>query len=158
ALGCSSRKEFCSRFRGVNAATQCDLDRLNKWMQGRSLPRAPSVYADFATVIGTTKPGRWVADCSLEAFAAALAARTGVDAATLTVRDNGSRRGTARAAGLFGGVATLAGAFAAYSPSWSPHFRGQLLRGALRLAAGRSGALVATYGESFAGRDVLLTA
>jgi hypothetical protein len=29
----------------VNQATQCDLGRLNKWMQGRSPPRAASVYA-----------------------------------------------------------------------------------------------------------------
>src|SRR5215475_6468444 len=36
ALGCSSRKEFCARFRNVNKTTQCDLDRLSKWMQGRS--------------------------------------------------------------------------------------------------------------------------
>jgi hypothetical protein len=158
ALGCNSRKEFCTRFRAVNPATQCDLDRLNKWMQGRSLPRASSVYADLAAVIGTKHPGRWIAECSLEAFAAELAARTGIDAATLAVPDSLSRRGNTRAAGLFGGVATLAGAYAAYSPAWSPHFRGRLLRGALRLAAGRSGALVAAYCESIAGRDVLLTA
>ena len=139
ALGCNSRKELCARFRSVNPATQCDLDRLNKWVQGRSLPRASSVYADFAAVIGTAKPGRWVADCSLEEFAAELAARTGVDAATLAMPDSLSRRGNPRAAGLFGGIATLTGAFAAYSPAWSPHFRGRLLRGALRLAPGRAG-------------------
>jgi hypothetical protein len=33
-LGCSSRKEFCARFRSVNPATQCDIDPLNKWVQG----------------------------------------------------------------------------------------------------------------------------
>ena len=46
ALGYTSRKELCARFRAVNPATQCDLDRLNKWVQGRALPRAASVYAD----------------------------------------------------------------------------------------------------------------
>ncbi|MBL8839892.1 MAG: hypothetical protein JNL66_26785 [Alphaproteobacteria bacterium] len=158
ALGCSSRKEFCARLRSANPATHVDLDRLNKWMQGRSLPRAPSVYADLAAAIGTTRPGQWIAESSLEDFTAELAARTGVDIAGLVVPDGLARRGNARAAGLFGGVATLAGAFAAYSPAWSPHYRGRLLRGALRLAAGRAGALLATYGESFAGRDVRLTA
>jgi hypothetical protein len=158
ALGCNSRKELCARFRNVNAATQCDLDRLNKWVQGRSLPRASSVYADFAAVIGTANPGRWVAECSLEAFAAELTARTGVDPATLAISDSLSRRGNPRAAGLFGGVAMLTGAFAAYSPAWSPHFRGRLLRGALRLASGRSGALIATYTEFLMGRDLHLTA
>ena len=158
ALGCSSRKEFCARFRHVNQTTQCDLERLNKWVQGRSLPRASSVYADLAAVIGTANPGSWIADCSLEAFAAELTACTGVDATTLAIPDSLSRRGDPRAVGLFGGVATLTGAFAAYSPSWSPHFRGHLLRGALRLATGRSGALVATYTESLIGRDVHFTA
>lgn len=158
ALGCNSRKEFCARLRRANPATQVDLDRLNKWMQGRSLPRAPTVYGDLAAAIGTTRPGQWIAESSLEDFTAELGARTGVDIASLVLPDSQARRGNARTAGLFGGVATLAGAFAAYSPAWSPHFRGRLVRGALRLAAGRGGALVATYGEVFAGRDVRMTA
>jgi hypothetical protein len=158
ALGCSSRKELCARFRGVNPSTQCDLDRLNKWVQGKSLPRAASVYADFAAVIGTSKPARWIADCSVEDFAAELAERTGVDASTLAVPHNPALRASPRITGLFGGVATLSGTFAAYSPAWSPHFHGRLLRGALRLSPGRSGALIATYTESLFGRDVRLTA
>lgn len=158
ALGCGSRKEFCARLRAVNPATQVDLDRLNKWMQGRSLPRAPSVYADLAAAIGSPRPGQWIADCTLEDFRTELAQRTGVDIASLMIPDSQARGGNMRAAGLFGGVATLAGAFAAYSPAWSPHFRGRLLRGALRLAAGRGETLVATYGESFAGRDLRMTA
>ena len=157
-LGCSSRKEFCARFRRVNPATQCDIDRLNKWVQGRSLPRASSVYADFAGVIGSPQSGRWVADCSLEEFAAELTARTGVDAATLATPDSLSPRGNPRATGLFGGVAMLTGTYTADSPAWSPHFRGRLLRGALRLSAGRSGSLIASYSESLIGRDVRLTA
>jgi hypothetical protein len=158
ALGCSSRKEFCARFRAANAATQCDPDRLSKWVQGRSLPRAPSVYADFAAVIGTAKSGRWVADCSPEEFAAELIARTGVDAATVALPDSLSRPGKSHAAGLLGGAATLTGAFAGYSPVWSPQYHGRVLRGALRLASSRSGALIATYAESFFGRDMHLTA
>lgn len=158
ALGCNSRKELCARFRRVNAATLCDLDRLNKWMQGRSLPRAVSVYADLAAVIGTKHPGRWVAECSQEEFAAELIARTGVDAATLAAPDSLSRRSNPRAAGLLFGVSTLAGAFAAYSPAWSPQFHRRLVRGALRLAPGKSGTLVATYTESYLGRHLHMTA
>lgn len=158
ALNCNSRKEFCARFRAVNPATQCDLDRLSKWVQGRSLPRASSVYADLALVIGSAKSGRWLADCSPEEFAAELIACTGVDAATLALPDSLSRRGNPRAAGLLGGTATLTGAFAAYSPVWSPPYHGRLLRGALRLAPGRGGALIAAYTESFFGRDMHLTA
>lgn len=157
ALGCGSRKEFCARFRKANPATECDLERLNKWVQGRSLPRAASVYADLGAVIGTAKPGRWIADCSLEDFAAELAACTGADAATLVASGGVASRAVTRAAGLFGGVATLAGAFAAYSPGWSPHFRGHLIRGALRLKPGRNGTLIATYAEALVGRVARLT-
>jgi len=103
ALGCDSRKEFCARFRSVNRASQCDLDRLNKWMQGRSLPRAASVYADLAAVIGTAKPGRWVAESSLEEFAAELTSLTGADAAALAIPDNLSRRNNPLLVGLFWG-------------------------------------------------------
>jgi hypothetical protein len=129
ALGCGSRKEFCARFRSVNRTTQCDLDRLNKWIQGRSLPRAASVYADLAAVIGSAKSGHWAAECSPEQFAAELLACTGADAAMLARSDGAARRVAPRAPGLFGGVSTLTGAFAAYSPAWSPHFRDRLLRG-----------------------------
>jgi hypothetical protein len=62
-----------------------------------------------------------------------------MDTATLAVSDSLARRANPRAAGLFGGIATLSGTFAAYSPAWSPHFHGRLLRGALRLSPGRSG-------------------
>jgi hypothetical protein len=158
ALGCGSRKELWARFRKANPGTECDLERLNKWMQGRSLPRAASVYTDFGMVIGSAKPGHWIADCSLEDFAAELALRTGADLPTLAASGGAPVRGTPRAAGLFGGIATLAGAFAAYSPAWSPHYRGRLIRGALRLEPRRSGELIATYAESVLGQDVRLTA
>jgi hypothetical protein len=36
----------------------------------------------IAAVIGMAKPRRWIADCSVEEFAAELTARTGVEAAT----------------------------------------------------------------------------
>ncbi|HEY4251344.1 MAG TPA: hypothetical protein VGM87_09085 [Roseomonas sp.] len=158
ALGCGSRKELYARFRKANPATECDLERLHKWMQGRSLPRAASVYTDFAAVIGTAKPGHWIADSSLEDFAAELALRTGADIATLAVPGGVPARSSRRTAGLFGGIATLAGSFAAYSAAWSPHYHGRLIRGALRLEAHRSGALIAAYAEAVAGRAVRLTA
>ncbi|WP_426959570.1 hypothetical protein [Muricoccus radiodurans] len=154
AIGCASRKAFCARFREVNPATQCDLERLNKWMQGRSLPRASSVYADLAAVIGSTKPGSWIAGCSVEEFAAELAACTGAQAPA--VPDIPARRAEPRPTGLFGGTAGLAGAFAAYSLAWSPRYRGSLIRGSLRLQPDGRGRLVATYAENLLGRLVQL--
>jgi xanthosine utilization system XapX-like protein len=158
ALGCASRKELCAHFRRANPATQCDIDRLNKWVQGRATPRASSVYADLAAVIGTPKPGRWIADSSIEEFAAELGARTGADPGTFRRPDMPGRRAAPRNAGLFGGVTGMSGTFAAYSPAWSPHFRGKLLRGSLVLAASGNGALTATYTESLLGGDVRLWA
>lgn len=157
-LGCNSRKDICARFRAVNKSTECDLDRLNKWMQGRSLPRAVSVYADFAAVIGTAKSGHWIANCSIEEFTAELAHCTGTEVAALAIPDSSVPRGNPRGTGLFGGVATLSGAFAAYSPAWSPHFRGRLIRGGLRLSPSRRETLIATYSETLFGRDVRLMA
>lgn len=122
ALGCRSRKELCARFRDANPATRCELEPLNKWMQGRSLPRSNAVYADFAAVIGTTKSGSWITDCSIEEFAAELAACTGVQSELLIRPGAPARRVDLGLPGLFGGITTLAGAFAAYSPAWSPHY------------------------------------
>ncbi|MFT8243735.1 hypothetical protein [Roseomonas sp. BN140053] len=157
ALGCTSRKEFCARFRQVNRNTACDVDRLNKWVQGRSVPRAASVFTDLGAVIGTVRPGAWIADCSLGDFAAELAACTGVDVAQPAPSDVALSRNNAQAAGLLGGVATLAGAFAAYSPAWSPHFRGRLIRGSLHLEARRNRSLIATYAETLVGRTLRLS-
>ena len=39
-LGCATRKELCARFRSVNPATEFDLERSYKWLQGRALPRS----------------------------------------------------------------------------------------------------------------------
>lgn len=157
ALGCDSRKEFCARFRAVNPATQCDLDRLNKWIQGRSLPRASSIYTDFAAVIGTPKSGHWIAECSRDEFAAELAGRTGFDPNVMAVPDALPRRGNPRTVGLIGGLAAFTGTFAGYSQAWSPHFAGRLVRASLQLALGRTGVLSATYTEAIIGRDVRLT-
>jgi hypothetical protein len=89
ALGCNSRKELCARFRGVNQATQCDLDRLNKWVQGRSLPRA--VVGLQAIVAGRVV--RMAAAC-FEAFGHALYLTTAptVVAGTNSPREHGERR------------------------------------------------------------------
>lgn len=156
ALGCDSRKDFLAHFRRVNPATQCDLERLSKWIQGRSLPRASSVYGDLAAVIGTAKPARWVVECSVEEFAAELAALTGADPAALMLPGTLPRQPNARGGGFFGGLATLAGAFAGYSLSWSPHFRGRVVRGSLHLDVAKNGAMAATYGEALIGREVRL--
>jgi len=39
-LNCATRKELCARFRNVNPATEFELERSYKWLQGRALPRS----------------------------------------------------------------------------------------------------------------------
>jgi hypothetical protein len=51
AFGRNARQEICARFLGSNSATRCNLDGFSKWVQGRSLRRACSIYA--AAVIGS---------------------------------------------------------------------------------------------------------
>lgn len=82
-LGCTSRKDLCVRFRKVNPDTQFDLERANKWMQGRALPRNPQIYADWARVLGTERSTDWLARCTLDAFMAELVSLFNAGPATL---------------------------------------------------------------------------
>ena len=77
-LGCATRKELCARFRAASPATRFDLERANKWMQGRALPRDASVYDDWARAVGTARPGAWLAACTAAELAAELAALHGL--------------------------------------------------------------------------------
>ena len=67
-LGNATHKGLCARFRAVNPNTPCDIDRLHKWIQGRALPRSPQLYEDWAKVLGTHRPGTWLATCSMNEF------------------------------------------------------------------------------------------
>jgi hypothetical protein len=77
ALGCATKKDLCARFQAANPQTQCDLDRLHKWTQGRALPRSAQVYEDWAKVLGTTRTGAWLATCAMDSFLAEVSALTG---------------------------------------------------------------------------------
>jgi hypothetical protein len=72
-LGCGSRKELVGRFHAVNRASQCDVDRLHKWLRGRSLPRSAEVLNDWAKVLTSARDGSWLASCRRDEFARELA-------------------------------------------------------------------------------------
>lgn len=139
-LGLGGQKELCAAFRRINPATDFDLDRSYKWMQGRTLPRSPRVYEDWALVLGLERPGSWLAVCSLEEFLDAAATRH--PAAAL------ERAATPQAQPL--PEAYLLGHYASYSHAQSPYYRGRLIRGSLVVepAARRAEGLVATYAQS----------
>ncbi|TCH96371.1 hypothetical protein EJV46_20540 [Roseococcus sp. SYP-B2431] len=136
ALGCGSHKELCGRFRAVNPTTYFDLQRSRKWMQGKAEPRFAEVYQDWAKVLGLDRDGAWIAGSSVDEFVDELQARFGVKPIA---------RADARSAGTL--ESEITGLYAAYSMAWSPHFRGRVLRGSMKLGRLRSASLLAEYHE-----------
>ena len=153
ALGCASQKDLCARFREVNPGTTFDLERSYKWMQGRAQPRSARVYEDWATLLGAGSPIAHLQACTVDEFLElvcdhhrvsrdALAARAGivVGARSKPVEINPIDLVPAR---------HLAGAYAGYCHSWSPHRQGSIARVSLVIEAGAGGApeLGATFGQ-----------
>lgn len=144
-LRCATRKELCARFRAVNPNTEFDLERSFKWLQGKALPRSAAVYEDWAAVLGTTRPGSWLAASSVEAFADEVAALFSVDRMELqALSDRFLGAALVRQLADDG----LAGTFLCYSHAWSPFHAGQLIRGTLDLQPGTRGGFQAHYQEN----------
>ncbi|MBC2834432.1 hypothetical protein [Paragemmobacter straminiformis] len=144
-LGCSTRKELCARFRALNPATEFDLERSFKWLQGKSLPRSMTVYEDWARLLGTGRGGTWLAGCSVEAFSEEVCALFQADA----------REVQARTAAFLGEKAAtgdaLVGDFVCYSWAWSPFHQGLLIRGEMALRPAAQGKVGAVYSEQLDG-------
>lgn len=160
--GCSSRKHLVGLFHAANPETQCTLERLHKWLQGRALPRSATICDDLAAVLGCRRGGAWIAGCSLEDFADELERLFGRDAAELLAAQPFAGRGSrtaapaAAAAPQLSGNRYLCGCYACYSLAWSPHASGKLLRGELAIDPARGRTLVATYAENIFNRTVRL--
>lgn len=152
-LGCGTRKELCARFRAVNPQTEVDLERSFKWLQGRALPRSPTVYEDWARLIGTQRGGTWISACSEDAFLDELCLLYGTDRTDLHVRAQ-------RFLGEGGAAATsdaLLGQFVAYSWAWSPFHAGELIRGHVAFAEAARGRLDIVYTEAIPGGRIELS-
>lgn len=144
-LGAVTRKDLAAAFRRVNAATPFDVERANKWLQGRAQPREQQVYEDWARLLDVGRGGQWVADCDSETFLAEICARH--------QRDPEALRGRGEAASPLAGrperSLPLAGTYACYSHAWSPYFRSRLIRGALSITdMPASDGPTATYAEA----------
>ncbi|MDB5415604.1 MAG: hypothetical protein JWR10_3939 [Rubritepida sp.] len=105
-------------------------------MQGKAVPRFAEVYEDWAKVLGLARAGAWIAGCSLDEFESELQARPGARPLA---------RADAKSAGTL--ESEITGLYAVYSMAWSPHFRGRVLRGSMRLSRTRSASLSAEYCE-----------
>jgi len=163
-LGSGNQKELCAAFRRVNPLTEFDLGRSYKWIEGRSLPRSPRIYEDWAGVLGLDDHAAdWIAASTLDAFVEVLSARNALDRATLLHRAGigsgglSDRRGGTRHAA--GAEDYICGVYASYSHAQSPYYRGRIVRGTLVIARGERGAgkLTATYSQSLAGARAYAT-
>lgn len=147
-LGCNTRKELGARFRTVNPATEFDLERSFKWMQGRSLPRSPTIYDDWALLIGTRRSGNWLSACSPEAFVEELVELYSADREDLTTR---ASRFLGNGGQKYRPEDSVVGEFVCYSWAWSPFHRGSLIRGTLGMTHGPRNSIDGVYRETLPG-------
>lgn len=151
-VGARTRKDLAAAFRRANPRTSFDVERANKWLQGRARPREQQIYEDWALLLGGGATAPWVAESDFRAFAERVCAGRDEPPETLLRRarafgGEGVRFDAApRAEESLG--AGLAGIFASYSYAWSPYFPGRLVRGALEIAPAPGGGLAATYAQS----------
>lgn len=148
-LGCTTRKELAAAFRGVNPETSFDVERADKWLSGKALPRAADVYRDWSRLLALDRPLEWMTSCAAEALLELLAARDGVTPELLlenarsfpnTVRRQSGSRASKSGAGF------VAGAYACYSYAFTPYYPGWLVRSSMVIGPGHGIGSVA-YGH-----------
>jgi hypothetical protein len=132
ALGLITRKDLAAAFRRVNAATTFDIERAHKWLQGRSSPRDARLYQDWVLVLDIDQSAEWIANCEFDAFLEVVARRYNVGREALSSQRIPTH--SVRSGGANDTYSNLAGAYVCYSNSWSPYFRGHMIRGALTIA------------------------
>ena len=146
-LGAATRKDLAAAFRRVNPATSFDIDRANKWLQGRASPREPQLYEDWAKLLDLGRTGAWIAECDSDTFLDAICARHQRDRDALRRQIERPAPPTVQQQQERG--PPLAGTYACYSHAWSPYFRGRLIRGELSITVvPATQRLSATYAES----------
>ncbi len=148
-VGARTRKDLAAAFRRVNPRTSFDVERANKWLQGRARPREQQVYEDWAKVLGEGHTGAWIAEADFDSFVDRICAAREADREALLRHAKAFGGDSPRAAPALAEEASpfatgLAGVYACYSHAWSPYFSGRMIRGALLIQPG-AGGLEATY-------------
>lgn len=148
-LGTVTRKDLATAFRRVNPATAFDVERANKWLQGRAQPREFSVYEDWAKLLNLGRPGAWIADCDVETFVEAICAHHGLERQELERQAEALHHAPSSRQEDRGLILALGRTYLCYSHAWSPYYRDQLIRGTLTIdaASGAAGS-AATYAEN----------
>jgi hypothetical protein len=148
-LGAVTRKDLAAAFRRVNPHTPFDIERAHKWLQGRARPREQQLYDDWAQLLDVGRPGAWIADCDFASFVEVICRGRAEDREVLLRRAQAFGGEAERAPRAVATVEVdLAGIFVGYSHSWSPYFRGRLLRGGLRIEHGPGGGFSAVYSQA----------
>ncbi|WP_378946970.1 hypothetical protein [Mesorhizobium sp. ANAO-SY3R2] len=145
-VGAATRKDLAAAFRRVNPATAFDVDRADKWLQGRSTPRQFSVYEDWIKLLDVPETADWIGDCDIETFIVRICGQHGKDREQLERRALGFGKSPRLAQNDQG--ATITGKYICYSHAWSPYTEGQLMRSSLVIEQeGGPQRLTATYTE-----------
>ena len=163
--GSTTQKELHARFLAVNPETQFEPQRAYKWIQGRSVPRHLSVYADLARVLDLPVGGDHVRRCSVDAFRGLVEARHGPLPAARPETEPphpGARSGAAVGSAPAGEAAAplppyLRGRYLTYSMAWSAARAGELILGCLTIDAEPDGRFAARYEERLPAGPMLIT-
>jgi len=138
-LGCTSRKELAAAFRGLNPDTSFDVERADKWLSGKALPRAADVYRDLSKLLALDHPLEWLMSCSADELLAVLVKQGGVAPELLLESARSFPHGTRRQPAsrpIDSGAGFVEGAYACYSYSFSPYFPGWLIRSSMIIGPG----------------------
>ncbi|MBN9439257.1 hypothetical protein [Bosea sp. (in: a-proteobacteria)] len=167
-LGCSTSKELCARFAASNRATLFVPQNAYKWLGGKAMPRASSVYEDWARVLGGMLAAPFLASSSFDEFQDALSAHFAVPETVLTelraeaglpaapVQAAGAVPSARRSGQQLGGH-WLEGAYLAISPAWSRVQAGRLIVGQVTVHADSMRQLQINYSENLFNRQVLMS-
>lgn len=166
-LGCSTNKELCARFVASNPTTLFVPQNAYKWLSGKAMPRASSVYEDWARVLGGMLTAPFLASSSFEEFQDAICSRFTVSDSALSalrveagLRPEPARGGVTsslpQAGGRQPGEPWLGGAYLAISPAWSRAEVGRLIVGMVTINPDAMQRLQISYSENLFNRQVVM--
>lgn len=170
ALGCSTHKELCARFAASNRTTLFVPQNAYKWLSGKAVPRASSVYEDWARVLGGMLTAPFLASSSFEEFQHAVSTHFVVPETALSAlrSEAGLRSGAPPALAVVGSSVTrlsgrhpgehwLEGVYLAISPAWSRAEAGRLILGTVTIHADAMQRLQIRYSENLFNRQILMS-
>ena len=168
ALGCSTHKELCARFAAINRTTLFVPQNAYKWLSGKAMPRASSVYEDWVRVVDGALTAPFIASSSFQEFQDAICTRFAVPETALTLlrAEAGLPPGRTPVAvssplimgnGAQTGGHWLEGAYLAITPAWSRTEGGRLIVGAVTIHPNATQRLQISYSENLFNRQVLMS-